>query len=641
MEPCSERKTLCDAAKVTQLSAVIAECGNDQRALFRAVGERLLVKPERKLPEHDSLQRLADDFVAFFAQKPADLRAELDLRATGENHLDDLMSAAVADEDCLFEFPPVSQSDVCDMIKLCPTKSCSLDPIPTCLLKKLIDILALPIATLYNLSVSSGVFPSKLKTGLITPVLEKPNLDPSLKNNFRPITSIAFSSKCLERLASHSLVKHLSVNNLFVPVQPAYRSNHSTETALLRVYNDLLLAVDVGDGALLVLLDFSAAFDTIDHGILLRRLASRFGIRGNALKWMESYITGRHQAVLIDGFSSALVPLLFGVAQGSVLGPIVFILYTSPLYELVRAFGIDCHFFSDDSQIYKIFRILQKRILLGISQEEACSLLACCIRSIKGWAVENKMMLNVGKTDALTVPAVGPKNALVTRPIVPASVIDVSGELITSSPFVRNLGIIFDSNLKMDKHIDDLVRRGYYHIRRIGKIRKYLDRDTTARLVVAFVLSLLDNGNSLLSGLLECQIKRLQLVQNSAARLVNRTPMADHIMPQLKALHWLPVQARIDFKVATLAFRCVHGLAPSYLAELVSLQVPRRSGLRSQADDLKLVVPPVRRETRGERAFSSYAPRIWNDLPLSLRSLSSLSSFRSQLKTYLFKLAFK
>ena len=137
-------------------------------------------------------------------------------------------------------------------------------------------------------------------------------------------------------------------------------------------------------GALLVLLDFSAAFDTIDHGILLRRLASRFGIRGNALEWMESYITGRHQAVLIDGFSSGLVTLLFGVAQGSVLGPIVFILYTSPLYELVRAFAIDCHFFSDDSQIYKIFRILQKRILLGISQEEACSLLACCIRAIKG-----------------------------------------------------------------------------------------------------------------------------------------------------------------------------------------------------------------------------------------------------------------
>ena len=115
---------------------------------------------------------------------------------------------------------------------------------------------------------------------------------------------------------------------------------------------------------------------------------------------------------------------------------------------------------------------------------------------------------------------------------------------------------------------------------------------------MAFVLSLLDNGNSLLSDLLACQINRLQLVQNS------------------------------DFKAATLAYRCGYALAPSYLAELVSLQVPRCVGLCSQADDLKLVVPPPRMETRGERAFSSYAPRICNNLPLTLRSLSSLSSFR-------------
>ena len=165
--------------------------------------------------------------------------------------------------------------------------------------------------------------------------------------------------------ASFTLVHHLSSNNLFVPVQSAYRANHSTETALLRVYNDLLLAVDSGDAAVLVLLDFSAAFDIIDHSILLRRLESTFGIRGLALELMWSYITGRHQAVLIDGFTSALVPLLFGVAQGSVLGPIVFILYTTPLYRLVRAFRVDCHFFSDDSQLYKIFRTL-RRLLLGV-----------------------------------------------------------------------------------------------------------------------------------------------------------------------------------------------------------------------------------------------------------------------------------
>ena len=196
------------------------------------------------------------------------------------------MSPSVADEDCLFYFPPVSLTDVIDIVKLCPTKSFSLDPIPSALLKSVIGILATPIALLYNLSVSSGMFPSKLKLGLITPLLKKSSLCPNQKANFRPVTNVSFSSKCLERLAFQSLVRHLSVNNLFVPAQSAYRAQHSTETALLRVYNDLL-AVDDGDAVVLVLLDFSAAFDTIDHRILLRRLESRFGIRGKALEWLE------------------------------------------------------------------------------------------------------------------------------------------------------------------------------------------------------------------------------------------------------------------------------------------------------------------------------------------------------------------
>jgi hypothetical protein len=301
-----------------QLSALISECGSDQKALFRAVGERLLVKAERKLSEHDSLQELTDDFITFFSKKPADLRADLDTRETEGNHLNDLLSPAVADEDCLF-FPPVSRTDVIDIVNLCPTKSCFLDPIPTALLKSVMYILATPIALLYNLSVSTGIFPSKLKLGLITPLLKKSSLCPNQKANFRPVTNVSFSSKCLERLAFQSLVRHLSLNNLFVPVQSAYRAQHSTETALLRVYNDLLLAVDDGDAVVLVLLDFSASFDTIDHGILLRRLESRFGIRGKALEWNESCVTGRHQAVLIVGFVSSHVPLRYGVAQGSVL----------------------------------------------------------------------------------------------------------------------------------------------------------------------------------------------------------------------------------------------------------------------------------------------------------------------------------
>ena len=139
---------------------------------------------------------------------------------------------AVPDKDSLLEFPQVSHSNLIEMVKLCPTKSCSLDPIPTSVLKTAIDVLAVPIASLYNLSVSTGVFPSKLKIGLITTAIKKPILCPRLFNNFRPITNVAFCSKCIEILASFTLVHHLSSNNLFVPVQSAYWANHSTETAL-------------------------------------------------------------------------------------------------------------------------------------------------------------------------------------------------------------------------------------------------------------------------------------------------------------------------------------------------------------------------------------------------------------------------
>ena len=139
------------------------------------------------------------------------------------------------------------------------------------------------------------------------------------------------------------------------------------------------------------------------------------------------------------------------------------------------------------------------------------------------------MMLNVGKTDVLTVSEV--------KAAVPNSVIELCGEPITSSRFVRNLGATFDANLNMEKHVKDICRRAFYHIHRIGLIRKYLDQSATARLVSAFVLSLLDNGNSLLLGLPGKQLDRLQSVQNSAVRLINRTSRMEHITPQLAALH--------------------------------------------------------------------------------------------------------
>ena len=171
-------------------------------------------------------------------------------------------------------------------------------------------------------------------------------------------------------------------------------------------------------------------------------------------------------------------------------------------------------------------------------------------------------------------------------------------------------------------------------IRNIGRLRKYLDQQTCEKLVHAFITSKLDSCNSLLTGLPDSEISKLQSVQNSAARLVMRTKKNDHITPVLRSLHWLPIRARIDFKVLVLVFKALHNQAPDYIAELISKYNPIRS-LRS-SDQLLLNVPPVKTKTYGDRCFSVYSSRLWNTLPLRVKQSETLGIFKSQLKTYLF-----
>ena len=220
------------------------------------------------------------------------------------------------------------------MVKLVITKSapktCSLDPIPTPLLLEILDCLLPSLTALINSSLSSGLFPQAFKSAVIFPLLKKPSLDPNELKNFRPISNLPFISKIIEKLVLVQIYRHLSANNLLNQFQSAYRPGHSTETALLKIVNDLL-SLDDGNIYLLASLDLSAAFDTIDHDILLHRLQHDFGLSGTVLDWLSSYLSGRIQSVSVHSHTSVPASVSCGVPQGSVLGPIMFVLYTTPL----------------------------------------------------------------------------------------------------------------------------------------------------------------------------------------------------------------------------------------------------------------------------------------------------------------------
>jgi hypothetical protein len=367
-------------------------------------------------------------------------------------------------------------------------------------------------------------------------------------------------------------------------------------------------------------LDLSAAFDTIDHSILVSRLQTTIGVENPALQWFHSYLEDRFQSVHIQGESSDPVQLIYGVPQGSVMGPFDFIVYTSPSYAIAQKHSISIHQYADDTQLYVAFDLDK--------QEEAVAKMEACVCDIRTWMRKNKLKLNDDKTELIIITPTRQAQK------VPIDKIKIGDSDVQSSTLAKNLGATFDDTMRMHQHVTALVRSCNAQLRSIGQARKYLTTDATEKVLHAFLSSRLDNGNSLLYGLPDYQIQRLQRVQNTAARILTRTKKHKHISPIIKNLHWLPVAKRIVFKILTLTYKCLHDLASAYLQQLLQTYEPSRT-LRSSAQCL-LEVPKTRLKSYGDRAFAKAAPSLWNSLPLDIRQCNNLDLFKTSLKTYLF-----
>ena len=246
------------------------------------------------------------------------------------------------------ELTPVSEEEIQKVIKSSPDKSCELDPIPTWLLKSCLPELRPLVTKIINISLKTGYIPASYKSSLIRPLLKKQGLDQNTLKNYRPVSNLPFVSKILEKVVSTRIEKHLISNNLHEQHQSAYRKFHFTETALLKVQNDILQSLDQNNVTVLVMLDLSAAFDTTDHKTLLQRLEHMFGIAGRPLEWMSSHPSGRYQTVTIDGKLSEPVQMNFSVSQGSVLGLKFYAMYTTPVGAIFKKHGLEYHFYTDD-----------------------------------------------------------------------------------------------------------------------------------------------------------------------------------------------------------------------------------------------------------------------------------------------------
>ena len=613
-------------------TSLIAENSSNQWNLFRTTKSLLCEPSGVSFPKDIAPDDLANDFGNFFMQKIDKINQLIDMQSSLE--MSKAREKGCADSDTcagvtFANFKTLSREQVSELIKKAAKKSCPLDPMPTSVVLEVLDVLLPVITNMINLSFESGEFASDWKEALLKPLLKKCGLDIAF-HNFCPVSNLPYVSKLSEKAAANQLIDHMTTNDLHMPLQSAYKQNESTESALLKVKNDILLNMEARKVTLLVLLDLSAAFDTVRHDTLLNRLKSRFGVDGKALEWFASYLADRTQRVTVnDGLSSAF-PLRQGVSQGSCLGPLLFTVYTSKLFDIVSKHLPSVHCYADDTQLYLAF----SPDVEG-EDEAALNAMRDCIHGLRNWMIEDRLMLNDDKTELMLIGTRQQSQKVSLNDIT------VGDTVVGAKSVVRNLGSWFDRNLDMSSHISKQCASAFYHLHNISRIRRFLSTDTTKALVHAFVTSCVDYFNSLLYGLPASHLNKVQRVLNAAARLVCRAPRYCRITPLLYELHWLPVRQRISFKILLFVFKAIHGFAPTYLRELVSIKRSGNYNLRSSSDGLLLATPTYRsRVTLGDRSFQVAAPALWNVLLREIRSITDLGIFKRHLKTHLFREAF-
>ncbi len=276
---------------------------------------------------------LCEGFSRFFCDKITTLRSQLQPLANVSPEL--CCSSAIWSD-----FDPVSLQSLKETIDHLKPSFCSHDVLPPRILKQIFDSVGPSLVSFMNECLVSGTIPDSLKEATVTPLLKKSSLDTSNFNNFRPISNLPFITKALEKTVFIQLQSFLRANNIFETFQSGFKPLHSTESDVLRVLNDTLLATDSGDYVILILLDLTSAFDTVDHKTLLSRLEYFVGIQGTVLSWFKSYLANRSFSVRLGNFSSLPAKLSCGVPQGSILAPILFSLYLLPLGSIFRKHGV-------------------------------------------------------------------------------------------------------------------------------------------------------------------------------------------------------------------------------------------------------------------------------------------------------------
>ena len=439
----------------------------------------------------------------------------------------------------------ISAGDIQKIINsLKATGSSGDDGITSRLLKFVADAIIEPLTYLVNLSFSLGQFPSCLKTAIVTPLHKKDS--PKLFGSYRPISLLSTFSKILEKAMHKKLSSFLSINNIIVPSQYGFRENHSTIDAISELVGNVLRGFDGNAMTLTVMLDISKAFDTLNHRILLDKLA-HYGIRGIALSWFGSYLKGRTQAVTYNGVQSKFASIPNGVPQGSILGPLLYTLYTNDLWKSISFSGIIQY--ADDTTIY----------LSGTNLHTLSQNINKDLNSIFNWFSCNRLALSANKTVAICFKKARTEISLDD---IKLEINNVPINLVTST---KLLGLYLDCSLTWEVHINHIARDISRYVFLLNRLKNFLPMACLKQIYFGLVHSKLCYGTLLWGSAKKCYLNVLSTLQRRAIRCVCHVNYRATVGPLFYMTRTLKIEDIFRQQCFKLAYRFIFNLIPQKL----------------------------------------------------------------------------